>query len=1177
LFERLTDLRFLSIDFLNTFLLTYRVFTDGVTVLEALKKVHYSPDTNSNLINAFGSFPATVGAGGNYGESSGGSLDELKPDSSELQMDFEFMRRVSATSSASVEQSIASQSELMYGTHRCSVASGASTDVGALTAANAQLHKQLQQFQQQCVHTNSAHAQHIHPQHSHHHHHTSAAATPSLPHHPPQPPQTPPLTIEQQLLLSRNNQHWRLSYRKFEEDQARERYLRRFGERLAQTDSGGESESGQSGVSGATRSAATNPLTRRRTSNSAPSSRATSVDIPDSIDPLLRLEVQMRRKCRIASICVSAPSAQSDVGLLPSNVAVAVDDEPKAAAQLSLPLRPTNVVKDGGGTTKTTVTEGSTQFLGLIAVGQDALLSPAMATPMPPPPSPVGAMYAGDQQTSRNRIHSSSSAEENDSSCDQELDITSRSTSEMSSSAESGSDQEVESEPEATVESRVAEQQAFQAQLQQYGHWNLFTSNRDSSAPNESGSSAAEPFSSLNNGKVDAGTDRMPRSQVIQELMSHSNSQDTLKADNQSGPNSPTVLSSATSSATLVGSVDSKCPTPKRSPVSKHAPIAISPLTKNFGEPTQPPPLLPPTPPPMSTLTGTPKKAPAVPPRTKPPPSRPTSAVEPTSTPPPPPPPARSDCESPNMLSDPFLSGASVIRRHSTADANSGSVRLVDRTCASARNSIISGQSAPTTGSSNRTSIASVGAPGTTGALICTGQIGAGLTASQPAINQIGSQHRLSCASSASSNYLRVRGAGSKRGSGDSQLESGSARNSFQTDSSLLASARSSFQHSDASQLICSKAGVVVTSSRASTRRSSTASAASAFAVATAASSNPVEPMSGVISGMPVSSNQMYASGASRASSRLPSIVSTDLKYAYSSTGTTSLGGSTMTPSSNANLSCPGGSGPAGAGAGGSGGSGGSSRMNNKRESVISTAATMRVLNVLRHWISKHSQDFENDLKLLQMTSEFLEELVHNPNLLPAEHKAACQLLQMISKDKEEQEHESKSGAQSAGTSVNVSARKLNLDILLFPPPQVIRQSIETLSALEIAENMTFIDHHIFVKILSSEFLCQAWMKPDKAIKAPHILLMTRRFNEMSKLVISEIVEAQDLARRVAIIEKWAAVADICRCLHNFNGVLQICSAFTNSSVFRLKRTWDKVNKTVSNLFTFNHHFDLCL
>lgn len=44
----ITDLRFLSIDFLNTFLLTYRVFTDGETVLNALKKVFYDAQPNGN-------------------------------------------------------------------------------------------------------------------------------------------------------------------------------------------------------------------------------------------------------------------------------------------------------------------------------------------------------------------------------------------------------------------------------------------------------------------------------------------------------------------------------------------------------------------------------------------------------------------------------------------------------------------------------------------------------------------------------------------------------------------------------------------------------------------------------------------------------------------------------------------------------------------------------------------------------------------------------------------------------------------------------------------------------------------------------------------------------------------------------------------------------------------------
>lgn len=55
-------------------------------------------------------------------------------------------------------------------------------------------------------------------------------------------------------------------------------------------------------------------------------------------------------------------------------------------------------------------------------------------------------------------------------------------------------------------------------------------------------------------------------------------------------------------------------------------------------------------------------------------------------------------------------------------------------------------------------------------------------------------------------------------------------------------------------------------------------------------------------------------------------------------------------------------------------------------------------------------------------------------------------------------------------------------------------------------------------------------------------------------------------AARVAAIEKWTAVADICRCLHNFNGVLQISAAFTSASIYRLRKTWDKVPKNVRTL-----------
>lgn len=41
------------------------------------------------------------------------------------------------------------------------------------------------------------------------------------------------------------------------------------------------------------------------------------------------------------------------------------------------------------------------------------------------------------------------------------------------------------------------------------------------------------------------------------------------------------------------------------------------------------------------------------------------------------------------------------------------------------------------------------------------------------------------------------------------------------------------------------------------------------------------------------------------------------------------------------------------------------------------------------------------------------------------------------------------------------------------------------------------------------------------------------------------------------------AVADICRCLHNYNAVLEITSSLNRSAIFRLKKTWLKVSKQV--------------
>uniref|UniRef100_A0A670J409 Ras protein specific guanine nucleotide releasing factor 2 n=1 Tax=Podarcis muralis TaxID=64176 RepID=A0A670J409_PODMU len=192
------------------------------------------------------------------------------------------------------------------------------------------------------------------------------------------------------------------------------------------------------------------------------------------------------------------------------------------------------------------------------------------------------------------------------------------------------------------------------------------------------------------------------------------------------------------------------------------------------------------------------------------------------------------------------------------------------------------------------------------------------------------------------------------------------------------------------------------------------------------------------------------------------------------------------------------------------------------KEFIIRRAATNRVLNVLRHWVSKHSQDFELNNELKMNVLNLLEEVLRDPDLLPQERKATLEC----------------------------------------PKPECF----ETLSAMELAEQITLLDHIVFRSIPYEEFLGQGWMKLDKNERTPYIMKTSQHFNDMSNLVASQIMNYADVGSRANAIEKWVAVADICRCLHNYNGVLEITSALNRSAIYRLKKTWAKVSKQAKAL-----------
>lgn len=98
---------------------------------------------------------------------------------------------------------------------------------------------------------------------------------------------------------------------------------------------------------------------------------------------------------------------------------------------------------------------------------------------------------------------------------------------------------------------------------------------------------------------------------------------------------------------------------------------------------------------------------------------------------------------------------------------------------------------------------------------------------------------------------------------------------------------------------------------------------------------------------------------------------------------------------------------------------------------------------------------------------EFLDDIIYSPNLLPAEHKAAAQLLRLLTKEDSETKIDlnkllnSPVVNQSRGPCTQRRCKTRNV-------LQVhTQESIETLSALEIAEQLTYIDHQIFISISS--------------------------------------------------------------------------------------------------------------
>jgi len=103
------------------------------------------------------------------------------------------------------------------------------------------------------------------------------------------------------------------------------------------------------------------------------------------------------------------------------------------------------------------------------------------------------------------------------------------------------------------------------------------------------------------------------------------------------------------------------------------------------------------------------------------------------------------------------------------------------------------------------------------------------------------------------------------------------------------------------------------------------------------------------------------------------------------------------------------------------------------------------------------------------------------------------------------------------------------------PPKPVIPTNMSTpLSLLdidptEIARQLTLIEFGLYRSIMPQECLGQAWTKTaTRHEKAPNIMAMIARFNQVSRWIATEIVKETNIRRRGDLLNHVINIAAVC-------------------------------------------------
>ncbi|UJR14903.1 hypothetical protein I4U23_001887 [Adineta vaga] len=131
------------------------------------------------------------------------------------------------------------------------------------------------------------------------------------------------------------------------------------------------------------------------------------------------------------------------------------------------------------------------------------------------------------------------------------------------------------------------------------------------------------------------------------------------------------------------------------------------------------------------------------------------------------------------------------------------------------------------------------------------------------------------------------------------------------------------------------------------------------------------------------------------------------------------------------------------------------------------------------------------------------------------------------------------------------------------------KDDIRQYRAIEIANELTFINQNLLRRIKPEELLNLAFLSTEKKILAPNITTMLEFYERTILLFATQILRHQtDKQRASVIIHLFSVIQQLYIKNHDIHSIRIILATFDHPSVFRLRETWRIFRRENPNFYT---------